>query len=53
MKKKIQGSISAVCQNGFIAEHKSLEKECRQDDAASPYVFVNCAEILEIAIREN
>ena len=47
------GSKSMVSQNGFFSEQKHLERGCRQGDLVSPYIFVICAEILGIAIREN
>ena len=47
------GSQSMVSQNGFFSKTIILERGCRQGDPASPYIFVVCAEILGIAIREN
>ena len=47
------GSRSMVSQNGFFSESIKLERGCRQGDPVSPYIFVICAEILGIAIREN
>ena len=47
------GSKSQITQNGFLSEPIMLGRGCRQSDPVSPYIFVICAEILGIAIREN
>ena len=47
------GSKSIVSQNGSFSDQIKLERGCRQGDPVSPYIFVICAEILGMAIREN
>ena len=48
-----KGSKSLVTQNGFLSDPIMLGRGCRQGNPVSPYIFVICAEILGIAIREN
>ena len=47
------GSKSQIIQNGYLSDPILLGRGCRQGDPVSPYIFVICAEILGIAIREN
>lgn len=42
-----------MIQNGIISEYFYPERGCRQDDPISPYLFLLCAEILGILIRNE
>lgn len=44
---------SCVIVNGHMSEWFTLQRGCRQGDALSPYLFILCAEILSILIRNN
>ena len=44
---------AAVNQGGHISETFFLHRGCRQGDPLSPYLFLICAEILAILIRNN
>ena len=44
---------SCVIQNGFLSAFFNLGRGCRQGDPLSPYIFLLCAEILGIMIRNN
>ena len=45
--------VSAVSQNGYLSEYFKIPRGCRQGDPLSPYIFILCAEILEILIKNN
>ena len=44
---------SCVIVNGHMSDWFKLERGCRQGDALSPYLFILCAEILAILVRNN
>lgn len=44
---------SSVIINGHISDWFMIQRGCRQGDPLSPYIFILCAEILAILIRNN
>ena len=44
---------STISINGNITDWFTVSRGCRQGDPLSPYIFIICAEILAIMIREN
>ena len=44
---------STVLVNGQTSEWFPVKRGCRQGDPISPYLFILCAEILAIMIKEN
>ena len=43
----------AVNQGGHLSSFFNIGRGCRQGNALSPYIFILCAEILAIKIRQN
>lgn len=48
-----KGIKSCVLQNGLSSDYIYPQRGCRQGDPISPYLFLLCAEILGIIIRNN
>ena len=44
---------SMVIQNGFLSESFPIKRGCRQGDPPSPYIFLLCAEVLSLLIKQN
>lgn len=44
---------AAVLQSGFLSQQFEIQRGCRQGDPVAPYLFIVCAEILAILIKQN
>lgn len=42
-----------MLQSGFLSNYLSIERGCREGDHIAPYLFLLCAEILSILIKQN
>lgn len=50
LKKNFKASI---LQRGFLSKQFKIQRGCRQGDQVAPYLFLICAEILAILIKQN
>ena len=46
-------SKSAVSQCGYLSNFFPIERGCRQGDPLSCYIFILCAEVLSLVLRDN
>lgn len=44
---------AAVLQSGFLSQQFEIQRGSRQGDPEAPYLFILCAEILKILIKQN
>ena len=44
---------ASILQSGFLSEQFDIQRGCRQGDPIAPYLFILCAEILAILIKQN
>ena len=44
---------SVVTQCGFLSDFFNIGRGCRQDDPPSPYIFLLCAEVLCLMLKQN
>ena len=53
IKTFYNNTLSRVLQNGYLSNNIKLQGGCRQGDPISPYIFIICAELLSILVRNN
>ena len=44
---------ASILQSGFLSQQFEIQRGCRQGDPVAPYLFILCAEILAILIKQN
>ena len=44
---------ASVVQSGFLSEQINIQRGCRQGDPVAPYIFLLCAEILSLLVKQN
>ena len=44
---------ATILQSGFLSEQFNVQRGCRQGDPVAPYLFILCAEILALLIKQN
>ena len=44
---------ASIVQCGFLSEHINVQCGCRQGDPVAPYIFLLCAEILSLHVKQN
>ena len=44
---------ATILQSGFLSKQFDIQRGCRQGDPVAPYLFILCAEILAILIKQN
>ena len=45
--------LSAIIQSGFLSDFFSIGRGCRQGDPSSSYIFLLCAEVLSLMLKQN